>query len=287
MVAELSKHGRRSPFRVPVAIKMHFSVSVRQSPPYIESLPKNYLDLLQEEINSRKLLLQDDRLVHALFCSYSFSPKSESKTNQPFMTFEVETLTNFVRDLQLYQRIASGHFNHLDGISQLRIKHPHDDYDSSVIRDYDRWHQMGDEERAQFGEQQYKERLFRYQQLAQRELLKRQEPGPMDLAALYSPLVRKKRKYELFQQSEEALAAGVRNIYSRSEGSADLGSLPAKKGESEQFQRKMLEKLDKMLEEYPVFNPLLTPIGITIFYIPSQETSQPKSLNQRSRDQST
>jgi hypothetical protein len=82
-----------SPFGVPVAIRMHFHVGLELTPPQIHWLPKHYLDLLQTPIASRPrdcrpLLLQDGRLVQALFCSFSFAHKEPSA---PFMTFEVTT----------------------------------------------------------------------------------------------------------------------------------------------------------------------------------------------------
>lgn len=78
-VAEaLEEQGRKALFRVPVAIRMHFHVGLERTPHQIHQLPKHYLDLLQAPITSRSanhrpLLLQNDRLVHALFCSYSFA----------------------------------------------------------------------------------------------------------------------------------------------------------------------------------------------------------------------
>jgi hypothetical protein len=91
----LEEQGRHAPYRVPVAIRMHFHVGLERTPPQIHQLPKHYLDLLQTPIASRApdrrpLLLQDDRLVQALFCSYSFADEEPSG---PFMTFEVTTLT--------------------------------------------------------------------------------------------------------------------------------------------------------------------------------------------------
>ena len=95
----LKEHGRETPFRRPVAVHMHFHVGVERMPPQIHQLPKHYLDLLQTPLASRpadrrKLLLEDDRLVEALFCSYSFADEEPSV---PFMSFEVMTLTSFIR----------------------------------------------------------------------------------------------------------------------------------------------------------------------------------------------
>lgn len=111
---------------MPVAIQMHFHVGIKRMPPQIHQLPKHYLDLLQTPIASRpadrrKLLLQDDRLVDALFCSYSFADEDPSA---PFMTFEVMTLTSFIRDLELHRRIATGDFDDVDGVRDLEVKNP-------------------------------------------------------------------------------------------------------------------------------------------------------------------
>ncbi len=123
----LKEQGRHTPFRVPVAIRMHFHVGLERTPPQIHQLPKHYLDLLQRHIASRPpdrrpLLLQDDRLVDSLFCSYSFADEEPSA---PFMSFEVTTLTSFVRDLELHRRIATGDFDEIDGVRELKIKNPY------------------------------------------------------------------------------------------------------------------------------------------------------------------
>jgi hypothetical protein len=134
----LKEQGRHSPFRVPVAIRMHFHVGIDRTPPQIHQLPKHYLDLLQRPVTSRRpnlrrLLLQDDRLVQALFCSYSFADEEPSA---PYMTFEVTTLTSFVRDLELRRKIALGDFDEIDGVRDLNIKHPyHGTDDEDEVRD--------------------------------------------------------------------------------------------------------------------------------------------------------
>ena len=79
----LEAQARHAPFRVPVVVRMHFNVGLERTPPQIHQLPKHYLDLLQMPMASRPptrrpLLLQDDRLVQALFCSYSFADEEPS-----------------------------------------------------------------------------------------------------------------------------------------------------------------------------------------------------------------
>ena len=114
---------RAEGFRVPAAIHMHFHVDVQRQPPQIHSLPKHYLDLLQTDLPSRlpqfrKLLLQDDRLVKVLLCDYTFAEYDVP----PFVSFELRTLTDFARELQFYQKVVRGDFDHVDKISTLNIR---------------------------------------------------------------------------------------------------------------------------------------------------------------------
>ena len=157
----LEEQRRTTPFRVPVAIRMHFHVGLERTPPQIHQLPKHYLDLLQRHIASRPpdrrpLLLQDDRLVEALFCSYSFADEEPSA---PFMSFEVTTLTSFVRDLELHRRIATGEFDKIDGVRELKIKHPYglgdfeDELRDDAIDEYRRLVRMGESGRGHYGEE--------------------------------------------------------------------------------------------------------------------------------------
>ena len=228
----LENQGRKAPFRVPVAIHMHFHVGLDRTPPQIHQLPKHYLDLLQTPItsrpaNRRPLLLQNDRLVHALFCSYSFA---DEQPYAPYMTFEVSTLSNFIRDLELHKRIATGDFDEFDGVRDLKIKNPyHIDYDDELrdeaIDEYDRLVRMGERGRKRYGEKLYDALLLMNKQLAQQEILEQRELRPEDVAILYGPTGRR-RHDKLVKSLREVSAANVRLVSSLGVVSADLGRRP-------------------------------------------------------------
>jgi hypothetical protein len=269
----LEKQGRKAPFRVPVAIRMHFHVGLERTPPQIHQLPKHYLDLLQTPItsraaNRRPLLLQNDRLVHALFCSYSFA---DEKPSAPFMTFEVSTLTNFIRDLELHKRIATGTFDEVDGVRDLDIKNPyHLDYDDELqdepIDEYGRLVRMGERGEKQYGKKLYDTLLLMNKQLAQKEILEQRELRPEDIAILYGPTGRR-RHDELVRRLREASAANVRLVSSLGVVSADLGPPAIQHGDSDKLRSKVRAALKRMRIRYPVLNPLLTTVGITLLYV--------------------
>lgn len=271
----LEEQGRRAPFRVPVAIRMHFHVGLERTPPQIHQLPKHYLDLLQTPVanrppDRRPLLLQDDRLVEALSCSYSFADEEPSA---PFMTFEVTTLTSFIRDLELHQRIATGDFDNIDGVRELEIKHPYDlgDYEDELrdesIDEYRRLVRTGESERGRYGEKLYEALLLMNKHAAQCEILKRRELRPVDIATLYGPIPGRRRHDELFRPIREAGAANIRQISVLGVACADLGPPAAQPGDSEILRGKVRSALEEMRDKYPILNPLFTTLGITLLYV--------------------
>lgn len=50
--------------------------------------------------------------------------------------------------------------------------------------------------------------------------------------------------------------------------SVDLGAPATRPGESDAFKQKVQAALGAMRKQYPILTPLLTPIGITILYVP-------------------
>lgn len=271
----LKEQGRHTPFRLPVAIRMHFHVGLERTPPQIHQLPKHYLDLLQRHIASRPpdrrpLLLQDDRLVEALFCSYTFADEEPST---PFMSFEVTTLTSFVRDLQLHRRIATGDFDEIDGVRELKIKDPYGlgDHDDELrddsIDEYRRLVRMGESGRRHYGKKLYDALLLMNKHAAQHELLRRRELRPVDIATLYGPIPGRGRHDELFRSLLEVSAANVRQITTLGVACADLGPPAAQTGDSDILKVKVRAALEKMRDEYPILNPLYSTVGVTLLYV--------------------
>lgn len=271
----LAKQGRHTPFRVPVAIHMHFHVGVDRMPPQIHQLPKHYLDLLQTPIASRpadrrKLLLQDDRLVEALFCSYSFADEEPAA---PYMTFDVMTLTTFIRDLELHRKIATGDFDDVEGVRELEIKNPYglgdyeDEFRGNAIDEYRRLVQMGERGRKQYGEKLYDALLLMNTHAAQHELLRRRELRPIDIGTLYGPTPSRRRHDELFRPLREISAANVRQITELGVACADLGPPAAQPGDSEILKKKVRAALAQMRNQYPILNTLYSTVGVTLLYV--------------------
>ena len=269
----LEQQGRQSPFRVPVAIRMHFHVGVNQPPPQIQSLPKHYLDLLQAPLacrspHLRKLLLQDDRLVKALFCSYSFA---YDETLEPYVSLDVSTLTDFARELQLYEAIVRGDFDHIDEVKSLDIHDPRDrvgfEFDGA-LQSYESFRKEGDSAKSRYGKKPYEALLWMHQESAQQAILKQRQPKPIDLATIYGSFTGRRKRPIILSQLDGISAGWVRQIYNMGVASVDLGAPATQSGESDAFKKNVQATLAALRKQYPVLTPLLTTVGITILYIP-------------------
>jgi hypothetical protein len=278
----LKEHGRETPFRRPVAVHMHFHVGVERMPPQIHQLPKHYLDLLQTPLASRpadrrKLLLEDDRLVEALFCSYSFADEEPSV---PFMSFEVMTLTSFIRDLELHRKIATGDFDDVEGVRELDVKNPYgigdyeEEFRDNSIEEYRRLIKMGESGKKQYGEKLYDALLLMNTHAAQHELLRRRELRPVDIGTLYGPAPSRKRNDELFRSLREISAANVRLVTELGVACADLGPPATQPGDSEMLKQKVRAALSQMRNQYPILDPLYSTVGVTLLYIPPRKAQR-------------
>ena len=264
----LEEHGRRTPFRVPVAMRMHFQVSVDQAAPQIDKLPKHYLDLLQVPRNlgdarSPKLLLQDDRLVKILICTYSFA---DDPGSAPYVFFEISTLTDFIQELLLYSRLVSRGFDGLRDYIRLFSGYPggEEDQHNDPVRDYrDSLRQYG----AAKGRYKlfYEALLPSLQESAQHAILRRREPQPVQFAKIYECLIKRKNSS---QDLIQAVAKMLRQVFDTGIATVNLGPPAIHKGDSDQFREKVQSAIRAMRENNPILDPLLTTLGITILYVP-------------------
>lgn len=269
VVRALEEHGRRTPFRVPVAMRMHFQVGIDQAAPQIDKLPKHYLDLLQaprdpSTAGSPKLLLQDDRLVKILICTYSFA---DVQGSAPFVFFEISTLTDFVQELLLYSRLVDRDFDGLrDCIRLLAANDPYadEDGDTDPVREYRDSLRQYNAAKGQY-KLIYEVLLPGLQESAQAAILRRREPQPVQFAKVYECLIKRKRApHDLIH----AVAKMLRQVFDIGIATVDLGPPAIHKGESDQFREKVQSALSAMRQKNPILDPLLTTVGITLLYVP-------------------
>ena len=97
-------------------------------------------------------------------------------------------MTDFARELQLYEDIVRGDFDHIDEVRSLEIHDPPGrvgfDFDSA-IESYASFRKEGDSDKSRYGRQLYEALLGMHQQAAQQAILEQRQPKPIELATIY------------------------------------------------------------------------------------------------------
>jgi hypothetical protein len=261
----LNLHGRKRPYSVPVAILMHFEVGIDKAPPQIDKLPKHYLDLMQaargpDAIGGRKLLLDNDRLVKALICTYGLASYEGST---PHVSFEICTLKDFIHELLLYDKIVNRYLDSVprDVRSLFIDRYAEDEGSRDAYRDYARALRQRDTLKG--GNRLFADQMLpSLQEAAQSEILQRREHACRpDLPGVDKPAKYLARPLPINGQDDPtAVWRGNRHHRSR--------SARRNPRRLKSIRERVRNALTQMREAQPVFAPLLTTVGITVVYIP-------------------
>jgi hypothetical protein len=101
----------------------------------------------------------------------------------------------------------------------------------------------------------------------QREILKCRELRPIDVATLYGPFLGRRRRDELFQKINEVSAANVRQLSAFGIACAEVGPPAAQPGDSDTVKHKVRTALERMRRQYPILDPFVTTVSVTILYV--------------------
>jgi len=269
---QMAALGRVRPFRAPVAIQIDFTPGIDRPAPAIHSLAKYYLDLLQwpaggSAKNKSRLLLEDDRQIKALICTYWLGFDHDN----PGVRLRMTTMNNFVRDLQLFRAIRLGEFADLSD-DELRLSgyaDPAEDWEIDSLDDpleQLREH-IRDKESFVKGTsiEAYEVHRMFLLQLFQEKFLNMREIGPEALASLLSGYVGSRTKSQ--SQRLKNLLSSAQRQWQRLIG-IDLGPSAVRPGEGSIFKEAVREKLADVRQKEKLMYPLLSTIGVTIVYVP-------------------
>lgn len=266
ILAQMKRFGRRA-YRSKVIMEIDFC-SHQNDPPAIHTLAKNYMDLLQEPVEGsgiprRRVLLDDDRLVEVLIVNYCLRPR----VSGPEIRMRVDTLRNFIEDLELLERVRRNDFR--DG----GVTHYHavwDEYDherpedrlSDVMSELRDWQQSRADVEAQWGSDAYAgmERAYRMQ--AQELHLEARQPGLRELLAVLAPHLHAGCGPEL-----SAILEQMRDMVITPPFMLDLTHAPSQDGETAIFRGAVAQALESFKSSHPILFPLLTTMGVTVFCV--------------------
>ena len=260
LLKQMKRLGRKGPFTGPVILELQYSVESKHSPA-VHSLTKHYLDLLMSPVpgvdaGRSRILLRDDSQVQFLSCTYSPTTREDS------LRLRVRRLSDLFEDLNLHKDILGGW---LDDEFELEDDRDRDEshYDdwAQLRRDKSEWEQLR-------GKQAYQSFELSSRRDAQKELLERRSLPLPSLHTLFSA------RYHQLRNDPESKAVinntsqMLRSAYTHPFISADFGHRPLQKGDTKVFRDRVQSELKAYKERFPTPFPLMTPCGVTVFYVP-------------------
>ena len=278
----LSKRRRRA-YRSPVIVKIDFH-SNQDNPPSIHTLAKNYLDLLedpipQSKIKRNKLLYNDDKLIKILIVNYHLGMPSFRSS----ISIKIDTLSNFISDIELVDRIKKNDFEKDDNYSwsssctfsdfNTDEFDNHDDYFDTLIT------QLRELERDKHSiVKKFSREIYEIQKGwlikdVQKRYLKTSELKTDQLLILFSGFLNKRKDYSGFSRLLANLDKQNRNLIISPTFTIDLTHAPSQKGGKTIFKNNVKRVLNSFKRKHPILFPLRNQISITVLYVPPKNQS--------------
>lgn len=269
---QLSEQKKRA-FRGDIILEIDFQTT-RDNPPAIQTLVKNYLDLLHKtlpEIDSYKeILFKDDSQIKILLANYHLDELGKGK---PEIRIKAYRYTHFIKDVELADRIRNNDFKE-DYFSSFRSSYYWDDDDEMRNRfnedyfdDLKELEEGKDWYDSNFGPEYYQMQKHYLTRQIQEQFLKQGNLSINDLISLFQDSFAKNKKYsddDAFQNIWKIAS----NLISVSFSWVELGGAPVKKGDKKVFKTRLENKLDEFQKKFKILFPLLHPIRLTVFYTP-------------------
>jgi hypothetical protein len=275
VLAVLASRGRRA-FRSPVVVDFTFTTN-QADPPAIHTLPKNYLDLLQEPVDGldtdrARLILTDDRQVAVLLVHYQLGAT-------PSINITADSLRNFEDDLGLLQRIHDHDFKE----ARFSRRSYAEDAERELVRELqkeERSSQYRTDELISEINQHIRQRVYwterfgneiwqdQYEHLVtrwQRQYLRGTERF---VRSIVMGILARQDMTWLPKESSDEMLQQQRDFLFTHSASLDLGVAPRKPGDGAAFQAGVKAALRLFVEQYPWSAPLRTLLSVTILYVP-------------------
>ena len=261
-IKKILKEKNKRAFRSDIILEIQFFTS-QDNPPPIQSLTKNYLDLLHKPMphidSLERILFNDDNQIKLLISNYHFDYFGESK---PKIRIRAYRYSLFLKDIELAHHLYYD-IEFDDRYDKSRLHSNYDsDYDSyrDLSNDKEWMLKSGMEESYTLSEQLQLQSL-------QESYLKSHEINFKDLLYLFQSSFQKNKNYTqdpVFQN----LWKSMEKLTTLSFNTIPLGGAPIASGESEIFKNNLAIKLSEFKSKHKILFPLIYPIGITVFYTP-------------------
>lgn len=208
---QLKKQNRR-PFRGDIIFEIDFQTT-EDNPPAIQTLTKNYLDLLHKEVpevdDKKEILFKDDGQIKTLIADYHLN---EFGNQTPQIRIRVYRYSHFIKDIELADRIRKDQFRESDSYSyHYRKFDDWEDEDRMDFNDnyYDDLRKLEKDKNwydSKFGPDFYNLQKHYLQRRIQEQFLQRNNISIHDLISLHQSSFSSNKKYvddEFFEKNME------------------------------------------------------------------------------------
>lgn len=258
-----------------IILQIDFSVTEKNAPS-IQNLPKNYLDLLHKENNQDKmknLLFKDDGQIKILIVNYNTNSEDlpeAFKIRRPSIRINSYPLSNFIKDIELTQRISRNIFHQVDSIRSLNFDSQihddqHDHFDHR--RELENLENILRDTSGQLSETLNDFRKNYLTRNIQQDYLKKNAFKISDLVLIFQSRFSYNKKHEL-DEGFQKIWDITRNYIYLSFDFIELGNAPRKHGESSIFKSNLEVRLNDFKTKHSVLFPLLQPVKLLVTFIP-------------------
>jgi hypothetical protein len=272
-VKDYLRQTKRRPFRGDIILEIDFQTT-KNNPPALQTLTKNYLDLLHKPMpevdNLQGILFDDDNQIKTLIANYHVDPHGDKKAG---IRIRVYRYSHFIKDIELAERILINDFedrssrdydfedaSEFDEDRRGRLSDDHYDDLSELERDKDWFDQK-------FGPTYYQVQKHYLQRRIQEQYLKRNNASLSDLLSLFRVFFKRTKKYE-FDKDFIRIDDLISRLISVSTNLMELGGAPVREGDTKIFKENLQQKLTAFKSKYKILFPLLQPISVTVLYTP-------------------
>jgi len=273
-VLEALKLRHKRAYSSPLVLQIDFYTS-QKNPPSIHNLAKNYLDLLKypvpgSKIKNRRILYNDDRQIKLLIVNYCLGGGQG-------VHIEVETLRNFICDLDLIRRIEMSDFEESDDFDYYDLTYFHKEIDGSGDNDLDIDDGFGSDDLRELEAEKndyvkrgrlkfyltYKDMIIRD---IQRSYLKSRQITINSLLSIFPSYYLKEKSKVTGVKIFDDIAGIGRNLVGTL--GIRLPNKPTKRGGSSEFKKEIKVILEDFKRKFNELFPLKSVLGLTILFLP-------------------
>lgn len=265
---------KRKAYSGPIILEIDF-YTTKDNPPALHTLTKNYLDLLHKEMKEvdglKELLFKDDNQIKILIANYHLSI---SEKQGPEIRISSYSLSSFIEDIELADRILTNRFSDKDSYRHQRFIHELErDTNLESISDYKE--SLANLEKdsaktvAKFGQSFYDLHRHFHIRRIQESYLTKNEIGIRDLISIFQHVFSYNKKYSS-EESFKAIWNITRGYIFFTSEFINLGNAPVQEGDTKLFKELVQDQLVEFKKKHNILFPLLQPINITITFIPPE-----------------